>query len=402
MAIYRTAQELLDAYTSCLSKGGCQLRVSHTVEVGAQFVLVMQVDNGMLPIEVGASVVHVSPAPGSPGQFDILVQYSEGPAQPDALEAMLNRMMIDPRYDDKRRHPRVPVNLVAHDAKSRQRYLLTDISVGGFGLAMAHGLELPTHAAVGGAVALLIRLHSGAAVRLNGRIVDTVPQNPPARARLSVEFADLSGTNTLLTLGGMIRLHRPQSVEVTFSSGPEPVVAVREPPPMQTALPNSTALVELGSFLLAHIGRDQTQAEKPLVMSSEPPTRWPAPAYLVRVGLLGDLEGELLLQVDSPIALRIAKRVLGEEPKSPEVVTDALGEFLSNLGGRLCDRFEKSGQLIDITPPIPDNVALTTSRNNWTCVRLVAGEGAFELALRAIQKVTERLTLPFFDPTTGA
>ncbi|MBR1740635.1 MAG: chemotaxis protein CheX [Lachnospiraceae bacterium] len=75
-------------------------------------------------------------------------------------------------------------------------------------------------------------------------------------------------------------------------------------------------------------------------------------ASLIRLGLVGQLEGEVLLNIDHQMALEIVSKMI----MSPVTEIDAMGQSaISELGnmvaGNAATVFANSEILIDITPP---------------------------------------------------
>lgn len=77
-----------------------------------------------------------------------------------------------------------------------------------------------------------------------------------------------------------------------------------------------------------------------------------AASSLIRLGLVGQLEGEVLLNIEHPMALGIVSKMV----MAPVTEIDALGQSaISELGnmvaGNAATVFANSDVLIDITPP---------------------------------------------------
>ena len=82
------------------------------------------------PLQIEGEVVRVRPIKATPN-FEVGVQYRSSGPQREVVEALLSRIGVDPNYELVRRHPRIPVNLVARDGHRPVSYLIRDLSRSG-------------------------------------------------------------------------------------------------------------------------------------------------------------------------------------------------------------------------------------------------------------------------------
>nr|WP_283242200.1 chemotaxis protein CheX [Jutongia hominis] len=79
---------------------------------------------------------------------------------------------------------------------------------------------------------------------------------------------------------------------------------------------------------------------------------YPAETSIIKLGIVGNLEGEVVLNIDHPTALQIVSKMM----MGPVETIDALGQSaISELGnmvaGNAATVFANSNIMIDITPP---------------------------------------------------
>lgn len=209
---YRKAQSLVTEYTKSLSKGGCCIESQHPLAVGTRFLFEMYAQGLPEPVLVEAAVVRCNPVGG---HYDLSVAYVASHDKRAGLEAVLDKIFADHLRERVRKHPRIPVNLFARDGRDeRVRYNITDLSLGGCGLALL-GKETTARAAAGTPVLLTIE-SEGNRFDLSAEVVWTrdAPDGQ-GEARMGLRFVTLTDAERRI-VELMSRLHRPLRATVTF------------------------------------------------------------------------------------------------------------------------------------------------------------------------------------------
>jgi hypothetical protein len=196
----------------------------------------------------------------------------------------------------------------------------------------------------------------------------------------------------LIVVSGLVRLLRPKSITVSLGDSQRPVEvspaqALTRPKLIASGV--ATVAAELAvDFLTQFASLHIDTLELCALDARNAPALLPLPC-IARVGLTGDVEGELAFAGDPKVCAGIARQLLKDdgEPLSPPLVRDAIGEFLSTLGGRISDRLERMGYVLEVTPPLEgEPQALPShcieSRHASTFVSRL-GRGQLQVTLRS-------------------
>lgn len=218
---FTTARALVCEYTTSVSKGGCSVRSSTPVDVGLSFVFELAVEGQPhRKLEVEGRVVHTTAR--KDGGYDVGVEY----APVTGARQVETARFLDEVFAEqlaKRKHARVPVNLVAEDlADANLRYLVRDLSKGGMGLRLPADRALPPGLAAGDRAELQI-WHDGDAPFVFGASVARVQDvaGRGSQASVGLCFDELSEANQRL-VDALLYLHRPRSLRLRFLNRPAP------------------------------------------------------------------------------------------------------------------------------------------------------------------------------------
>jgi hypothetical protein len=175
---YKTPAGLLSELTRSVGRGGVAIESRRSLAVGTRFVFELHATGIGESIEVFGEVINVSPVP--PNRWLLEIKY-EPPIERKGIDVVIQRIFEAQRFEKKRKHPRIPVHLMAlEDTRGAPTYAVRDISRGGLALD-AEAPELPRHLRVGVPFLLELALSIGPLV-LHGEIVWAF--NPPKeRAR---------------------------------------------------------------------------------------------------------------------------------------------------------------------------------------------------------------------------
>lgn len=213
---YKSARALITEFTTCVSRGGCAIRSPRQLDVGTRFVFELSARGEESGVEIEGEVVRCDPS-AAQGQWEIGIRYITAAQGRATLESVLEKVFAEHQYEKARRHPRVPVNLVAEDVDDpSRRYLIRDVSRGGLGLRLAQNESLPDNVTAGARVTFTIQFPDSVAVDLRAEVAWTAQARPPYRqGALGLSFPVL-GTRQLEVLEMLVRLHRPERILVSF------------------------------------------------------------------------------------------------------------------------------------------------------------------------------------------
>lgn len=221
---YESARSLVTEYTTSVSKGGCLVETTRPLPMGTQFLFEMYDRGATEPVEIEGRVVRSEPVEGT-DRYLVGIEYVASEERRAALDQVLERVFAEHRQEKARRHPRIPVNLVARDGRdARLRYLIRDLSLGGLGLRLPGNRDLPEGLALKTAVAFSIELEEHAAVEIAGEVVWMLQgRSGFTQAGIGVEFLPLTKSKRQV-LEKLLRLHRPASLKVSFVTPPKSFV----------------------------------------------------------------------------------------------------------------------------------------------------------------------------------
>jgi uncharacterized protein (TIGR02266 family) len=216
---YRTAHSLVTEYTRSISKGGCLLELRHPVAIGTLFIFEMSAPGLPDPVEVQSRVVRVDP-PDERGLYPVALEYiATSEEKRRALDSAIDRIFAEQERQGMRRHPRIPVNLLAQDSRlAGRRYLVRDLSLGGMGIRMPDFGEPPPEIRKGTPVLIAIEA-GGEKVDLSGEVVWIQGAGREfEEVALGIRFDWLAySEHALVEL--LTRLARPQAITFTFLAG---------------------------------------------------------------------------------------------------------------------------------------------------------------------------------------
>lgn len=363
--VYRTAESLVTEYTSTVARGGCVITSRRALPPGTRFVFEMRTTEHQDALEVEGEVVRVSTIDGDEPVHELVIRYVTDGIRRVALEAWLARIAIDPTYVLVRSHPRIPVNLLAHDLADRgTRYVVRDVSRGG---VCIEGQALPPTVRPGARAMIAAYLEPDTVnpVVIRGSVVWTHSGRRFGRPRVGVCFDDLRDSQ-LMVVDGLTRLLRPSRLTIGFDATAE-VPAV--PPAHGSTQPLRVGAAPLGHLFATHVADGLAtlpQFGLRIIKISRGPVvaRSPdADHVVVGVGLTGDADGELRLDVEPALAIELATQLVGEPVAAADrqLTIDALTELVTVLGGRVCDRLERAGHSFEVVASTEASAAEASS-----------------------------------------
>jgi hypothetical protein len=204
---YKTPTALLSEFTRSVGRGGVAIESRRSLPVGTRFVFELFAQGITDPIEVYGEVLTVRPAPRN--RWLLEIKY-EAPTERRSIDNVIARIFEAQDNERKRKHARIPLQLVASDdGPDAQAYALRDISRGGLCLE-SNAPALPRNVRVGTPFLLELKLSIGPLL-LHGEIVWAF--NPPRdRSLLSPSFGvkfgklrpdTLERLDRILTLRGL-------------------------------------------------------------------------------------------------------------------------------------------------------------------------------------------------------
>jgi Tfp pilus assembly protein PilZ len=336
-APFRSAQALVTEYAKSVTRGGCVVVAKRPVIVGSRFVFEMSIPGQVKPLELEGQVTHVTPFDDDHGnpRFEIGIAYERTREQHEVLERLLAQIEIDPSFDIRRTHPRIPVNLLALDRDRGDEIMIHDLSLGGMQLESA---AFPSGVGPGARLALTVTL-AGRTIDIPGTVVWLRSQASSAGAaalggtRLGVKFDELDGLRTV-AVDGMLHLARPDRLEIGFAR--RPAIDARR---------------VLDDAARSYFGR---MGDLSLVPYADPIHLLEPDITTARVALSGDITAELSLEASAMLGAHLATHMLGERVPAAnrEVIADALAEILTGLAGHAADLVEHAA-IVDVSAPLP-------------------------------------------------
>lgn len=359
---YRSPESLVTEYTKCVSKGGCELVAKRPVARGTRFVFEMHTPGQSEPLQIEGEVVRVRPIKATPN-FEVGVQYRSSGPQREVVDALLSRIGVDPNYELVRRHPRIPVNLVARDRDQSVSYLIRDLSRSGM---RVEGRSFADDIRIGTPVELAASLTGHTTpIAIRGQVAWLQRGSRVVRTIVGVKFDPLEDLPAMV-IGGLTRLLRPQDLRLTIGDGPQ---AERAADLRPTISPSEMSELIIENAAQALIGL----SDLGLTPAAEVATT--ADSIAVQLGLLGDIEGELVLEVSGPLCHRITTEALWPvgNTAAHSLVVDTVMEWATALGGSICDRLEDKGIELELTAPL-EGIPIPRADD---CVVVAAFQGPF-------------------------
>lgn len=368
---YRSAEALVTEYTTCMSKGGCALVAKRRVAKGTRFVFEMHTPGQPEPLEVEGEVIRVR-AIKATSNFEVGVEYKSAGPQREVVDSLLSKIGVDPNYELVRRYPRIPVNLVAQDRDAPVTYLIRDLSRSGMrieGRSFADDLRLGTP------IEFQVWLEAESPpVSIRGQVAWVQRGSRVVRTLVGVKFDRPSDLGAAV-IGRLTRLYRPRRLELMIGDGTSPGMRVaRRRSPLSPG-EVSEAIRSTATKVLADLPNLQV-APVAVAPTSED--------IAIQLGLFGDIEGALVLEISLSLARKIAAETLGQDsdamdlsfstgwdqpmtetwaalpglegPGTPamdrSIAVDAVMEWATAFGGRICDRLEEQAIELELTAPV--------------------------------------------------
>lgn len=346
---YKSAESLVTEYTTCLSKGGCAMVTEREVARGTKFVFEMYATDHHAPLEVEGEVVRVQPIEGT-RKFEIGIRYVTAGAQREVLDDLISRIMVDPSFRELRRYPRIPVNLVAHDRDPHIRYLIRDASRGGIcieGRTVSNDVHAETP------IDLKVWLREQTTpISIRGAVAWLHRSSRPVRTRMGVRFDPLDDSQ-LMVIEGIVRLMRPHRLELSLGTEHDHLVRSLTANSRSTKKFTATELADSIRDIATRFILDMPALA--LSVIDEVQQTESLHTDLVRVGIVGDIDGEILVETSLGLGARIASQAVGDDIPVTDrsLVADALTEWVTTLAGAVCDSLDRWGVEMEVTAPIP-------------------------------------------------
>jgi hypothetical protein len=170
---YKTPESLLSELTRSVGRGGVAIESRRSLPVGTKFVFELLAQGVSDSVEVFGEVLTVKAV--AKGRFLLEIRY-DAPTERKGIDMLIARIFDAHRNEKKRKHPRIPLHLKAHDdSKGAPSYLLRDVSRGGLCLE-CEADAVPRTIRVGTPFLLELGLSIGP-LALHGEVVWTF--NPP-------------------------------------------------------------------------------------------------------------------------------------------------------------------------------------------------------------------------------
>lgn len=346
---YKSAESLVTEYTTCVSKGGCAMVTEREVARGTKFVFEMYATDHHAPLEVEGEVVRVQPIEGT-RKFEIGIRYVTAGSQRDVLDQLISKIMVDASYQAVRRHPRIPVNLVAYDRDPHVRYLIRDASRGGL---RVEGRMVSNDVRVGTPIEFKVWLgEQTQPIAIRGTVVWLHRGSRVTRTRFGIQFESLDDSQ-LMVVEGITRLLRPHRLELSLGTEHDHLVrsltAANRPVKKFSATELAESIRDIATGFIIDMRALALSVEEVVAETASIHTD------LVRVGIIGDIDGEILVETSLGLGARIASQAVGDHvPVSDRsLVADALTEWVTTLAGAVCDRLDEQGVEMEVTAPIP-------------------------------------------------
>jgi hypothetical protein len=186
---FRSAAALLAELTRSIHRGTVSLPSPRPLPPGTRFLFELHASGVTTPAEVLGEVVQVTPR--AEGGFLLAIRYFPGQSRA-GVDAALERLLDAHRFEQLRRHPRIPLHLRAQEERTgAPRYLVRDLSRSGMGVEVETG-ALPAYVRTGQPFLLEVGLEGGL-LALHGEVVWTWSPAPPGTrpAKLGARFGRL-------------------------------------------------------------------------------------------------------------------------------------------------------------------------------------------------------------------
>jgi len=319
---YRSVANLVGEYARCVTKGGCTIKAPRAIDVGSSFVFEMCYDQAGAQgeLKIQGEVVAVR---ALDQDFEIGIAYRTTSTR-NELEAVLAQIRVDDSYATLRSHPRIPVNLIASDREGTGSLTICDLSRGGMQL---EGASL-AGCVVGAELSVEIAFGTGV-FPIRGRVVWS------RDSRVGVAFEPL-GDMQLMVVDGLLRMLRPSTVVIAFDRPPAPAQVAPPSPEVVSivGMLGSAAAAYLRRLLGGSVTLEDDSPSAAVTTLHEP--------LRARVAITGDIEGELVIEVEPALCDTLARTVVGEAGAfggelDPAMIVDALSELATMVAGCACD-----------------------------------------------------------------
>jgi Tfp pilus assembly protein PilZ len=216
--LFPTLRELVAEYTRVLAKGFCRIHSDKPPALGTKYAFELQADGHPSRLEVMGEVASCEPSLVAPKLHQVLVTYRPSGENEAVVHGMVEELLRAPRTEGGRRFERIPVNLVARDGRQMsQRYLMRDLSMGGFSLRASGHDAIPAGVRRGTEASLVVMLEDDDPLEIRGEVV-WVSEHPVATSAPAVGVCFSYLDSPMQTaLDHLTRLSRPKDVLITFA-----------------------------------------------------------------------------------------------------------------------------------------------------------------------------------------
>lgn len=348
---YRSVQSLVKEYTASLGRGGCLLVTRRAVAPGARFVFEMSCDEFGDSLVVEGEVVRVRPVNATCEAYELAVRYRSAPSTRAALDVLLASIEVDTSYPVVREAPRIPVNLVADDSVGNVRYVVRDVSRGGARIECSIG---SCQVAPNDRVLLGVHPATGPKVFIGSTVRWSTRSASGGEQQFGVQFDAVHAAEDprRQAIESLVQLEPPAQLLVHVVD-----LKSRQSNRLRGARElRRVELAEVRSAVGQLVQRDLLERYNLVVVDSSIDALLEEVSCVARVGLEGDLSGELRMHANPPLCAAVASQITGEaEPEADsDALYDALRELAVRLAGALCDGLERAGFDVAATPPLLD------------------------------------------------
>ncbi len=203
---FPTAERLLEERARSAARAEVTLQGPAALAPGTRVVVVASAPALLSPLELVAEVV--GPAELSANEFVMKARYLGHLVESSAFDSTVRQALEAQAWERVRRSPRVPLNLIAEDAKASSRgYFVRDISEGGIGIIVPGALRCP--ARPGARFMLEVELEPMIVLELEATLVWAADASAALpEARFGARFEELSEGQQVL-IHNLLRHQHP-------------------------------------------------------------------------------------------------------------------------------------------------------------------------------------------------
>lgn len=139
-------------------------------------------------------------------------------------------------------------------------------------------------------------------------------------------------------------------------------------------------IIRASTFVLEQTCGLQLDVGKPFLTQ----TNYKNEVFIVMLGITGQLHGQIILAMETPIAKDLASRMMMGMPvdELDDMARSALGELMNMMMGNAMTVFSEMGILLDITPPtifLSSDLSLNVGDSKMIGIPLSFPSGKIEL-----------------------